>query len=121
MVEFEVDAKAVGPHAIVVVRGELDAYTAPRLRETFVDLVAAGVDRLVVDLRQVTFIDSTGLGTLVATRKRLRVADKNLCIVLGEDQAAVRRPFEITGLARVFPIHPTVEAAVHDCLEEPAA
>lgn len=121
MTNFEVDAVASGPHAVVVVRGEIDAHTAPALRERLLALVTDGIDRLVVDLRNVEFIESVGLGTLVAARKRLRPYDKSLCLVLGPEQSVLRRTFEITGLDKVFPIHPTVEAAVEDCLREPAA
>jgi len=121
MREFTVEAQALGPHAIVVVTGEIDAYTAPALREKFLELVDGGVDRLVVDLRRVTFIESVGLGTLIAVRKRLRRFDRNLCIVLDAGQRSIYRTFEITGLTNIFPIHPTVEAAVEDCLDESAA
>jgi anti-sigma B factor antagonist len=121
MAVFEVDAVASGPHAVVVVKGEIDAHTAPQLKERLLDLVAGGIDRLVVDLRGVTFIESVGLGTLVAARKRLRPFDKSLCLALGPEQSVLRRTFEITALDKVFPIHPTVEAAVEDCLQEPAA
>lgn len=121
MTDFEMDTVASGPHAIVVVRGEIDAHTSPQLRERLLELVTDGIDRLVVDLREVDFIESVGLGTLVAARKRLRPFDKSLCLVLGPEQTVLRRTFEITGLDKVFPIHPTVEAAVEDCLREPAA
>ena len=116
MSSFELDAVASGPHAVVVVRGEIDAHTAPQLRERLLELVTDGIDRLVVDLRDVDFIESVGLGTLIAARKRLRPFDKSLCLVLAPEQTVLRRTFEITGLDRVFPIHATVEAAVEDCL-----
>jgi anti-sigma B factor antagonist len=118
---FEMDSVLTGPHAIVTVRGEIDAHTAPSLKERLLGLVEQGADRLVLDLTGVTFIESVGLGTLVATRKRLRPYDKSLCLVLAIDQTVLRRTFEITGLTKVFPIHETVEAAVEDCLQEPAA
>jgi anti-sigma B factor antagonist len=121
MAAFEVDAVASGPHAIVIVRGEIDAHTAPTLRDRLMELVTDGIDRLVIDLRDVTFIESVGLGTLVAARKRLRPFDKSLCLVLDGGQGVLRRTFEITGLDRVFPIHETVDEAVQDCLAEPAA
>lgn len=118
---FEIDAVASGPHAVVVVKGEIDAHTAPALKERLIGLVGDGIDRLVVDLRGVAFIESVGLGVLVAARKRLRPSDKSLCLVLDPAQTVVRRTFEITGLDKVFPIHPDVETAVEDCLREPAA
>jgi anti-sigma B factor antagonist len=118
---FEVGAVTTGPHAVVTVRGELDAHTAPMLKERLLGLVDEGIDRMVVDLREVTFIESVGLGTLVAARKRLRQSDKSLCLVIAGEQSVLRRTFEITGLDKVFPIHATVEAASADCLQEPAA
>jgi anti-sigma B factor antagonist len=118
---FEVEAVASGTHAVVVVRGEIDAHTAPAMRDRMLDLVSQGVDRLVVDLREVGFIESVGLGTLVAVRKRLRPSDKCLCLVLDPQQAVLRRTFEITGLDKIFPIHPSLDDAVEDCLREPAA
>jgi anti-sigma B factor antagonist len=119
--KFEVDAVASGNHAVVVVRGEIDAHTAPTLKERLLALIDEGIDRVVVDLREVDFIESVGLGALVAVRKRLRPSDKSLCLVIDESQTVVRRTFSITGLDKVFPLHPTVEAAVEDCLREPAA
>jgi anti-sigma B factor antagonist len=121
MAPFDVQAVADGSHAVVRVSGEIDAHTAPILRERLLALVDQGIDRLVVDLQAVTFIESVGLGTLVAVRKRLRHHDKSLCLVMESDQAVLHRTFEITGLDKVFPIHPTVDAAVEDCLREPAA
>lgn len=121
MDDFSVKAESCGSHAVVVVIGEIDVATAPLLKKKLLELVATGVSRVVVDLRQVTFIESVGLGTLVAARKELCAGDKNLCLVIGEHQSKVRAPFEITRLDRVFPIHPTLEAAIEDCLSESAA
>lgn len=118
---FEVEAHVAGVHAVVAVTGEIDAVTAPILKDKLMELVATGVERVVVDLTLVTFIESVGLGTLVAARKRLAAGDKNLCLVIGDHQRNIRVPFEITRLDNVFPIHSTREAAVDDCLSEPAA
>jgi anti-sigma B factor antagonist len=74
-----------------------------------------------VDLRDVGYIESEGLGTLVAVRKRLRPSDKSLCLVLDPQQSVLRRTFEITGLDKIFPIHPSLDDAVEDCLRESAA
>ncbi|HUP68938.1 MAG TPA: STAS domain-containing protein [Acidimicrobiales bacterium] len=118
---FKVEAEVKGAQAVVTVAGEIDAATAPILKQRLLALVDTGVERVVVDLREVTFIESVGLGTLVAARKRLAAGDRNLCLVIGDDQVKIRAPFEITRLDDVFPIHPTLEAAIEDCLTEPAA
>lgn len=114
-------SERMGSHAIVTVAGEIDAYSAPALRHELRSLTDGGVERMVLDLRDVTFIDSTGIGTLVMVKKSLGAADKTMCLVVGENQGTVRRVFEITSVDRVMPIHPTVEEAVTDCLGEPAA
>ncbi len=111
---FETTATRFPTYAVVAVSGELDAYTVPQLRECTQRLVGDGVERLVFDLRRVTFLDSTGLGALVGIKKRLRAGEKTMCLVVEDDQP-VRRVFEITRVDKALPIHPTVEAAVHDC------
>ena len=119
--EFGVEAVRSGTQAVLSVWGEVDAHTAPRMREKILSLVVEGVDRLVIDLTRVSFMDSSGLGTIVAAKKRLQVGDKSLCLVLGPDQTMMHRLFDITGLNQVLPIHDSVDAAVEDCLSDPAA
>jgi anti-sigma B factor antagonist len=95
---------------VVVVRGEIDVATAPRLREELISLVNEGRLRLVVDLDSVDFIDSTGLGVLVGALKRIRTHDGELVLVCTAPR--ITKGFEITGLDRVFSIHDSVDAAV---------
>jgi anti-sigma B factor antagonist len=64
----------------------------------------------VVDMEKVDFLDSTGLGVLVGGLKRVRVKDGSLSIVTTQDK--ILKIFDITGLNRVFAIHPSVDAAV---------
>ncbi len=118
---FKVEAEVTGSTAVVAIAGEIDAATAPILKEKLLALVATGVERVVVDLSEVTFIESVGLGTLVAARKRLVAGDRSLCLVIADHQVNIRGPFEITCLDDVFPIHSTRKAAMQDCLTEPAA
>ena len=63
--DLDLDSRQVGDRTIVVVGGEIDVYTAPKLREKLIDLVSAGNYHLVVDMEGVEFLDSTGLGVLV--------------------------------------------------------
>src|SRR5215210_5955847 len=53
------------PYTVLSVKGEVDVYTAPRLREKLVELVSQGKHKIVVNLEGVDFLDSTGLGVLV--------------------------------------------------------
>ena len=96
--------------SVLAVTGEVDVYTAPRLREKLVELVSQGKYRIVVDLEKVDFLDSTGLGVLVGGLKRLRSHDGDLLLVC--TQHRILKVFEITGLTKVFSIHDSVDAAV---------
>lgn len=97
------------PFTVLAVKGEVDVYTAPRLRERLVELVSQGKLRIIVDLEGVDFLDSTGLGVLVGGLKRLRSNDGDLGLVC--TQSRILKVFEITGLTKVFPIYDSVDAA----------
>ena len=84
-------------------RGEIDVATSPDLRRELHQLVER-TGSIVVDLRDVTFIDSSGLGVLVGTLKRLRERDPNATLVLEGLQEPVRKVFDITGLSDLFAI-----------------
>lgn len=98
------------PYTVLAVKGEVDVYTAPRLREKLVELVSQGKLQIIVDLEGVDFLDSTGLGVLVGGLKRLRSHDGDLGLVCS--QPRVRKVFEITGLTKVFAIHDSLGSAV---------
>jgi anti-sigma B factor antagonist len=95
---------------VMTVSGELDLSTAPTLGEHLTDRGAAG-DRLVVlDLRQVTFMDSSALGALVAALKGFLKVGTTFRLVF--NQPTVRRLFEITDLNEVFATYETLEEAL---------
>lgn len=95
--------------AVLAVRGEVDVFTAPRLRERLVEMVSQGHRQVVVDLEGVDFLDSTGLGVLVGGLKRLRSHEGDLTLVC--TQRRILKVFEITGLTKVFRLYDDVEAA----------
>lgn len=96
--------------AVVTVSGEVDVYTAAKLRTALDEEIAAGRSRLVVDLESVTFLDSTGLGVLVGRLKVVRNHSGWLRVVSTQDR--VLRVFRITGLDTVIGIHETLEDAL---------
>ena len=108
--DLGLDVSEHGTWTVLSVRGEVDVYTAPRLREKLVELVAQGTYRIVVDLEGVDFLDSTGLGVLVGGLKRVRTHEGDMTLVC--TQQRILKVFEITGLTRVFDIHDSLEAAV---------
>ena len=102
--------REVNGTTVVAVGGEIDVYTAPKLRDKLTELVAAGVYDLVIDLEAVEFLDSTGLGVLVGGLKKARAHDGSLRLVCTQDR--LLKIFRITGLSKVFDIHETPEEAV---------
>jgi anti-sigma B factor antagonist len=99
-------------HAVVVVAGELDVYTYPRLRDELVRLHEAGHHRLVLDLQELEFTDSSGLGVLVGAVKRARASGGGLVLVGVRE--SILRVLRITGLVRVMPpFSEMAEAFVH--------
>lgn len=95
---------------VIAVGGEIDVYTAPKLRDKITELVGEGHYDLVVDLESVEFLDSTGLGVLVGGLKKVRAHDGSLRLVCTQDR--LLKIFRITGLAKVFDIHDSPEAAL---------
>lgn len=100
----------VNDRIVVDVIGEIDVYTAPKLRDKITELVGNGVYDIVIDLEGVEFLDSTGLGVLVGGLKKVRAHDGSLSLVCTQDRLLTI--FQITGLSKVFAIHETAEAAV---------
>jgi anti-sigma B factor antagonist len=96
---------------VVWAAGEIDVSTAPRLREHLTSL-PSDAERVVVDLSEVTFLDSTGLGVLVAGWKRCEDNGASLELVVTRPQ--VTKVLEITTLDAVFKIHASIEEAFPD-------
>ena len=108
---FHIDDESIDAETHVIeLGGEVDLYTAPEFKERLVQVIEDGKKQLVVDLSKATFIDSTTLGVLVGGVKRLRPSGGSLALVCTDQN--ISKIFEITGLDRVFTIHPTREAAV---------
>jgi anti-sigma B factor antagonist len=106
---------------VVAVAGEIDLFTAPELKAALSEAVEAGRTRIVVDLTETSFLDSTALGVLIGAVKRLRSRDGVLTIVNTDPNIA--KTFEITGLDQIFTIRPTRSEAVEalDAENEAAA
>jgi anti-sigma B factor antagonist len=95
---------------VVDVKGEVDLYTSPRLREKIVELVEDGQIRIVVNLGEVGFLDSSGLGALVGALKR--VNERGGRLVLACPDGSPLKVLTITGLDKVFAIHDSVDDAL---------
>ncbi len=94
---------------VATVEGDVDLASAPALKSALTELAEGEARRLVVDLSQVSYLDSTGLGVLVGVKRRL--ADGGVIVVAGAPPA-VRALFELTGLDRVFRLFSSTDEAV---------
>lgn len=94
---------------VVVLAGELDLYNAEEVRSALLEAVAEGPASLVVDLGEVTFVDSTALGVLVDIHRRMGGREK---FHLAAPGLETRRALEVSGLDRHFSVHDTVAEAL---------
>ena len=108
--DLSVETRNEGTWGVVAVGGEVDMFTAPKLRETLIQTIDQGNERVAVELHNVTFMDSTGLGVLIGALRRIRERSGELRIVC--TSRPVLRVLEVTGLHNVFSIHETLEEAM---------
>ena len=116
-IEFAIEDRPVdgGRAHVVAVRGEVDLFTAPEFKQRVMAPIAAGVDLVVVDLTETTFIDSSSLGALIGANRRLKSRGGRLAVACGNE--TIIKTFRVTGLDGVFTLVPTAEAALGDGAE----
>ena len=98
-----------GEACIVRLGGELDLYNAHQVRDTLLETCTDGPKRVVVDLSEVEFIDSTALGVLIEARAKM---ENRRGFLLAAPGLETRRALEISGLDRHFSVHDTVPEAL---------
>jgi anti-sigma B factor antagonist len=101
--------QAIGSARVVTLAGELDLYNADAVRKALVSAVGEGPERIVVDLADVEFIDSTALGVLIEARTKL---ENGRAFLLASPGVETKRALEISGLDRHFAVHGTVSEAL---------
>jgi anti-sigma B factor antagonist len=101
--------ESAGNACIVKLGGELDLYNAPQVRDALTEACADLPGRVVVDLSEVEFIDSTALGVLIEARTKL---DNHRAFLLAAPGLETRRALEISGLDRHFGVHESVSEAL---------
>ena len=89
--------------------GEIDVFASPEVKSALVSTIKDGHNFLVVDFAKVSYIDSTGLGALVAALKAARDNGGSIAIVCKDPQ--IRRIFDVTGLVKVFGMYDDVASA----------
>ena len=96
---------------VVRVAGEVDLTTAPELRARLAEL-PDGTGTVVIDMSEVTFLDSTGLSVLVASWKRLSEAGEKGGFRLVVNRPVIQRVLDVTGLSQIFSVFSTLEEAI---------
>jgi len=111
MVDLKIESKETNGIGVIVLEGEVDVYTAPKLKSRLIDLVDEGKYNIVIDLQKVEFMDSSGLGVLVGGLKRVKSHQGSISLVVTQEN--ILKIFRITGLVKVFPIYASEEEAIN--------
>ncbi|MER6284578.1 MULTISPECIES: STAS domain-containing protein [Streptomyces] len=118
VVAFNVTGDEQGEWTVLSVSGELDLVTSPVLRARVHDAVAEGRHSLVLDLSEVYFCDSSGVGVLIASRRLIRSCRGDLRLILPAQGAAdgshVNRVLGALGVRRLFEVHPDLDSATDE-------
>ncbi|MEU5915799.1 STAS domain-containing protein [Streptomyces sp. NPDC004288] len=116
MTTIEVDEDEHGPWTVFRVQGELDLVTSPRIRARVHDAVAGGRHDLMIDLTDVQFCDSSGVGVLIASRRLLRSCGGRLRLILPEQRddrgGHVDRVLSALGVRRLFDVYEDLPEAL---------
>jgi len=107
MVDIKIDLKEANELPVIEVTGEVDVYTAPKLKSRILSLIDNQQYSMIIDLNGVDFMDSSGLGVLVGGLKRVGPHEGNIALVLNRPN--ILKIFKITGLDKVFKIYGSVE------------
>ena len=95
----------LGRH-VITVSGEVDLASSPQLDDAIISALDSGAKAVAIDLTDVSFMDSSGLGVIVRGLKRCREAEIDLDLVITNER--VLKVFGITGLDQVIPIHSSI-------------
>ncbi|ALC22548.1 anti-anti-sigma factor [Streptomyces pristinaespiralis] len=118
MVMLKVAESRQGSWTVLHVRGELDLVSSPVVRQRVHDAVAAGHHDVVLDLSEVFFCDSSGVGVLIAARRLMRSCRGRLRLILpargAEDGSHVNRVLGALGVRRLFEVYADTGSATDD-------
>jgi anti-sigma B factor antagonist len=109
-IRLETSIKDVDGLKVIDATGEIDVYTAPQFKEAVNQVISLGQLHLIINMTQVTYMDSSGFGTLLSATKRLRPEGGTINLVACSN--SIDRMLRITRLNTVFGIYGTVEEAI---------
>lgn len=108
MSDFEVDSEQLETHSVLRPRGDIDAYSVGQFREALSALAEA--PKLLIDLSEVPFMDSAGLGALIGGIRRTRDHDGEIVVVCSAP--SLTRLLHTTGFDRIVPVEEALDAGV---------
>jgi anti-sigma B factor antagonist len=109
--DLTIRTRVVAERAVLSIEGELDLYSAPTLRDTVLATADAGHGWLIIDLTEVPFMDSSGLGVIVGCLKRLRESGGELTLV-SRPGSPPSKLLSLTGLDRAIPTFASTDEAL---------
>lgn len=109
-IRLETQVKESGGIKVLDLAGEVDVYTAPRFKDAVNEIIESGQRHLVINMERVTYMDSSGFGTLLSATKRLKPAGGTVNLV--KCSGSIDRILRITRLDAVFRTHNSVEEAI---------
>jgi anti-sigma B factor antagonist len=118
-VRIETNLRHVEGIPVLDVVGEIDIYTTPQFKEAVGKVIEEGKPGIIINMAQVSYMDSSGFGTLLSATKKLRPLSGSLHLVGCND--AISRMLQITRLNTIFGVHRTEREALDTIAEESSA
>lgn len=107
---LQINTEVNGQVALLQIGGEVDMYSSPEARKAIMEVVKQKIPKLIVDLKEVSYMDSSGVATLIEGLQMCHKYNGNLLIAGLRDN--VREVFELTRLDKIFQIYQDVDAAL---------
>ncbi len=107
---MEISSRSNGDIVILDISGEIDLYNAPEIKDIIGSLIDQKKYNVIINLKEVTYIDSSGIGALISSLSNLKKYQGGLKII--NVFASVKKVFELTKLTSFFDIHESEEEAI---------
>ncbi len=107
--DINIETEELGACSVINVHGDIDVYSSPKVKETINALIEKEAYKIIINLEDIRYIDSTGLGVLIGALKRVKEHGGNITVVCSNPQ--IKKVFTITGLVKIFGIYSSNEEA----------
>ncbi|MCQ2736762.1 MAG: STAS domain-containing protein [bacterium] len=109
--DINIETSDLGGIKLVTVHGDIDVYSSPKVKDALYEIIDAEAYKIVINLEDIRYIDSTGLGVLIGALKKVKGSEGNITVVCSNPQ--IKKVFTITGLVKIFGIYPNNDEAVN--------